>query len=63
MTPAAPESEYLAIPEIARLTNMSEAYWQKQVWLRKISYTKFGASVRIRRSTLDTWLAVREVAQ
>jgi excisionase family DNA binding protein len=55
--------EYLAIPQIAELTGMSEAFWWKQIRLKNIPYTKFGSSVRIRRSSLESWLLAREVAQ
>ena len=43
-------AEYLAIPEIVKLTSMSEAYWWKQTRLKKIPYTKLA-----RRSELDDY--------
>jgi excisionase family DNA binding protein len=55
-------SEYLAVPEIAELTHISEAFWWKQLRLKKIPYVKLGAAVRVRRSSLDDWLLAREVA-
>jgi excisionase family DNA binding protein len=55
--------EYLAIPQVAQLTNMSEAYWWKQIRLKRIPYTKFGTAVRVRKSSLDAWLSAREVIQ
>jgi excisionase family DNA binding protein len=54
-------AEYLPIPEVAALTRMSEAFWWKQLRLRKIPHVKLGAAVRIRRATLTEWMASREV--
>jgi excisionase family DNA binding protein len=56
-------SEYLAITEVAKLTNMSEAFWWKQIRLKNIPYAKLGSSVRVRRSALGAWLQAREVAE
>ena len=55
--------EYLAIPQVAELTGMSEAFWWKQIRLKRIPYTKLGASVRIRKSSLENYLSIREVAR
>jgi excisionase family DNA binding protein len=55
--------EYLAIPQVAELTGMSEAFWWKQIRLKLIPYIKLGASVRIRKSSLESYLSMREAPQ
>ena len=54
--------EFLSIARLAEETNMSEPFWRKAIFQKRIAYTKIGRAVRVRRSVLDRYLADREVA-
>jgi excisionase family DNA binding protein len=49
----------LTIAELAEETNMSEAFWRKQVLLKTIEIEKFGRSVRVTESALRRYLTAR----
>jgi excisionase family DNA binding protein len=53
--------EYLSVPDTARETAMSEAYWRKVVFKREIPVVKFGRRVLIRRSDLENFISHRHV--
>ena len=59
----APLDEFLSIAHLARETNMSEPFWRKAVFQKRIAYTKIGRAVRVRRSALDRYLADREITR
>jgi excisionase family DNA binding protein len=54
--------DFLAVSQVSEVTNMSAAFWWKQLRLRKIAHVKIGASVRIPKSELEAWLRTREVS-
>jgi hypothetical protein len=49
--------EIWTLKETATNTRMSEAYWRKQIWLRRIPVIKIGRSVRLDAETVRTFLA------
>ena len=57
----AQENRYLSIPEVAQETHLSEAFWRKAVFHRRIAFVKMGKRVLIRRSDFDAWISARIV--
>ena len=53
--------EYLSLPDTARETAMSQAYWRKVVFRREIPIVKLGRRVLIRRSDLDDFISIRRI--
>jgi excisionase family DNA binding protein len=55
------DRDLLSIPELAREAGMSEGFWRKMIWQRKIEYAKVGRAVRVSRRAFDAYLAARRV--
>jgi excisionase family DNA binding protein len=55
--------QYLSIADVAQETGLSEAFWRRAIFDRRIAYAKFGRRVMIRRSDLDAWVAARIVQE
>ena len=55
--------EWLTIADLQRWSKESESCWRKRLGRGEISYTKFGANVRVRRADFDTWLAERTISR
>jgi len=53
--------EYLSITEVAKETSLSESFWRKAMFQRRISYLKAGRRVMIRRSDLRAWISANVV--
>jgi hypothetical protein len=51
--------EIWTLKETATNTRMSEAFWRKQIWLRRVSVIKIGRSVRLDAETVRSFLAAR----
>jgi excisionase family DNA binding protein len=50
------------IDELARVTNMSTAFWRKRIWLQDIEVERFGRSIRVTAEALERYLAARRRA-
>lgn len=55
------KSEFYSIPDLAAITNESEAVWRKRILFKSIGYTKCGKNVRVSHRELQTWLASRTI--
>jgi excisionase family DNA binding protein len=55
------ENRYMSIPAVAEETGLSEAFWRKAIFHRRIAFVKMGKRVMIRRNDLDQWIAARIV--
>jgi hypothetical protein len=53
--------EFYSVPQLAAMTNESEAVWRKRILFKDIGYTKCGKNVRVSKDSLHTWLAARTV--
>jgi excisionase family DNA binding protein len=53
--------EYLSITEVARETSLSESFWRKAMFQRRIPYLKAGRRVMIRRCDLRAWVSANVV--
>jgi excisionase family DNA binding protein len=53
--------EYLSIPQSAEQTGLSQAYWRKAVFHRRIAVVKVGRRVLIRRADLQNFMESRRV--
>lgn len=49
----------LTVAEAATYTSESVATWRRRILLREVPVVKLGANVRIRKSDLDAFVAVR----
>jgi excisionase family DNA binding protein len=52
---------YLSIPDAAKETGLSEGFWRKAVFGKRISYYKIGRRVKIARRDLDLWIEARRI--
>ncbi len=55
--------EMLTVSEVAERTNMSIAFWRREVRLKRIPVTYFGRAVRISDADLDAYMAQRRAAK
>ena len=53
----------LTVSDVAERTNMSEAFWRREVRLKRIPVTYFGRAVRISDADLDAYMAQRRAAK
>lgn len=52
---------YLSIVDAAKETGLSESFWRKAIFSKRISYYKIGRLVKIARADLQPWLESRRV--
>lgn len=50
------ERRRYTLPEVAQMTNMSLAFWRKQVWLGRVEVERFGRAIRVTQTALDSYL-------
>jgi hypothetical protein len=53
---------HYSIPQLARITNESDAVWRKRILRNDIGYVKCGRNVRVSAEELQRWLTARSVS-
>jgi excisionase family DNA binding protein len=53
---------YLSIRDAANETGLSEGFWRKAVFAKRITYYKLGRVVRIARQDLRAWVEAQRIA-
>lgn len=48
------------VPELARETKMSAAFWRKRIWFKEIEVQRFGRAVRISQDSLDRYMSQQQ---
>lgn len=54
-------SGYLSVIDAAKETGLSESFWRKAIFTKRISYYKMGRLVKIARADLQPWLESRRI--
>lgn len=49
------------VPQLAAITEESEAVWRKRILYREIAYVKCGSNVRVSQTELQRWLRARTI--
>ena len=48
------------VPEIAKITKMSEAFWRKAIFLGRVEVERYGRAVRVTEGALQRYLTARK---
>ena len=56
-----PKKELLKPSEAAKEYGMTEAYWRKQIFYKKIPIVKMGKAVRLKRKDIEKFIEMNEV--
>jgi len=47
------KNEKFTIPEAAVMTKMSESWWRRAIWQKRVSVVRIGRKVFVTRATID----------
>ncbi|MEK7754132.1 MAG: excisionase family DNA-binding protein [Planctomycetota bacterium] len=47
---------YLSVAEVAGETGLSQAFWRKAIFLRRVAFVRVGRRVLVRREDLDSFI-------
>ena len=56
-------AQMLTVDDVAERTNMSKAFWRREIRLKGIPVTRFGRAIRISDTDLDAYAAQRSAAK
>ena len=56
-------AQMLTVDDVAERTNMSKAFWRREIRLKRIPVTRFGRAIRISDTDLDAYAAQRSAAK